>query len=77
MDLTYHKEILKKYPEDTWVKPKNYNCNDFSVFADLFEYGLCERKIEDRFRGKTFIGNTVYFKYNLLKIKYHETNSTI
>lgn len=60
----YHKETVSKYPANTWVKPTNNGCNDYSVFQDLFEWGLCERKIEPQHRGKTFIGNTVSFKYN-------------
>jgi len=61
---TYHKEIISKFPANEWVKPTNNDSNNYSVFADLFEWGLCERKIERNYRGKTFIGNTVYFMYS-------------
>lgn len=61
---SYHKEIISQFPANEWVKPTNNGSNDYSVFADLYEWGMCERKLEPQYRGKTFVGNTVYFKYN-------------
>lgn len=62
--IEYHKEIASKYPANKWVKPTNNNSNDFDVFADLFEWGLIERKIEENYRGNPLVGTTQYFKHN-------------
>jgi len=60
----YHNNIISaKFPADTWVKPYN---DDYAVFADLYEWGLVERKIEKHYNGKTFIGISIYFKYILI-----------
>jgi hypothetical protein len=60
---TYHQEIKAKYPAGEWVKPTNNGSNDFDVFADLYEWGLVERKVEYHYSGKTLIGSSFYFKY--------------
>ena len=64
MTTQYHTEILSKYPANEWVKPTNLNCNDYDVFANLYEWGLCERKIQYHYKGKQLIGSTHYFKYS-------------
>lgn len=64
--IDYLVSTISKYPSNEWVKPTNNGSNDYDVFANLFEWGMVERKIEDHYRGKTFIGTTQYFKHNLI-----------
>lgn len=62
--LDYHNEIMAKYPAGEWIKPYNSSkSNDYSVFSDLFEWGLVEKKTECHYKGKQMIGASHYFKY--------------
>lgn len=62
----YHSEVIKGYPVNTWVIPTNNNCNDYDVFANLYEWALVERKIEYHYKGKQLTGSTHYFKHSLV-----------
>lgn len=61
----YHAKIISKFAANEWVKPTNLNSNDYHVFADLYEFGLVERRIEYKYRGENVLcGANVYFKYS-------------
>ena len=63
IDATYHFEQLKKFVAGEWFLPTNKDGNDFSICADLFEWGLIERKIEQIVIDGRFKGTRIYFKY--------------
>jgi hypothetical protein len=64
MNLDYHIEIISQFTKGEWFKPTNFNSNAFFVCADLFEWGLIERKIEDVFIDNRIVGRNFYFKYD-------------
>lgn len=60
LDLSYHYEILAKFPANTWIKPSNNDktnvtgtFHEFDIFMQLHEFSIipklvidCVRRIE-------------------------------
>lgn len=65
-DFQYHIERAKKFTANEWITPTNKDGDDYDIFAQLFEFGLCERKVEEKTKYGKFSGNKIYFRYNNL-----------